>query len=86
VGRYADAHRGHTVTSTSSPAPPACTPTQPALNYTAIRARAAEFGMLETTLNELTAVTLGTGGVASTGSPWLRLRLECQRKERPAWA
>jgi hypothetical protein len=55
-------------------APPTCTLTQPALNYAAIRARAAEFGMFETTLNELTAVTPGTGGLGSTGSPRLRLR------------
>jgi hypothetical protein len=55
-------------------APPTCTLTQPALNYAAIRARAAEFGMFVTTLNELTAVTPGTGGLGSTGSPRLRLR------------
>jgi hypothetical protein len=34
--------------------------TQPALNYAAIRARAADLGMPETTLNELTGVTLRT--------------------------
>ena len=41
---------------------PAPTPvhTSPALNYAAIRARAAELGMPETTLNELTGVTLRT--------------------------
>ena len=47
------------MTSASSPAPARVHP-QPALNYAAIRARAAELGMLETTLNELTGVTLGT--------------------------
>jgi hypothetical protein len=47
------------MTGASSPAP-ARVHTQPALNYAAIRARAAELGMLEKTLNELTGVTLGT--------------------------
>jgi len=47
------------MTCASSPAP-ARVHTQPALSYAAIRARAAELGMLETTLNELTGVTLGT--------------------------
>jgi len=47
------------MTSAIVPAPtPVHTP--PALNYAAIRARAAELGMPETTLNELTGVTLRT--------------------------
>jgi hypothetical protein len=47
------------MTSASSPAP-APMDTQPALNYAAIRARAADLGIPETTLNELTGVTLRT--------------------------
>lgn len=47
------------MTSASSPAP-ALMDTRPALNYAAIRARAADLGMPETTLNELTGVTLRT--------------------------
>src|SRR5690348_15248122 len=47
------------MTTTSGHAP-ARAQTQPALNYVAIRARAAELRMPETTLDELTGVTLVT--------------------------
>jgi hypothetical protein len=43
-------------------APPRRGRAQPALNSAAIRAWAAGLGMLETTLNELTALTPGTLG------------------------